>query len=190
MTIESVAPRHRPRRLPALAGLVLALRATLAAAPAAAKPEALVAGIQFGEALGPAPVGCEATGAGPALGGTIQGSGLASVVGAFTVTSVDCIQTSTPEGYPPFAFSSSSFTLTTPNGDAIYATYSGTATPASPLTPWLLSIKGTVTFTGGTGAFRKVKGGGTLNGVEDISPLQSELPARGYLTLTGQINVR
>jgi hypothetical protein len=169
---------------------LLALSAALAAGPAAAKNEALVAGIQFGEALGALPDDCVSGGAGPALGGYIQGTGLATVVGAFQLASVDCIQTSSPEGDPPFAFSSSSFTLTTANGDAIHATYSGTATPVSAQTPWLLALRGTVTFTGGTGRFAKVKGSGTLSGIEDISPLQSLQPARGYLTLTGQISVR
>jgi hypothetical protein len=183
--MKSIAHLRRPAALGVSAGFALA--AALAAAPALAKDkyEALAAGIQITEEIGAPTQECYA--AGGALTGYISGNGLATAIGDFKLTSTDCISSATQPPQPPFSFSSTDFTLAA-TGGTIRATYTGTATPVSELTPWLLALKGTVTFTGGTGAYSKVKGGGTLTGVEDISPTAVGLPARGFVTLSGQIS--
>ena len=115
--------------------------------------------------------------------GFITGSGLGSAIGAFTVESVDCVRSANPLPYflPPFTFSSTTFKLTTADGDQIIATYGGTAE----LQPsGVLVLKGSFTFTGGTGKYSKVKGGGTLIGVENIATS----PATGFVTLSGTIS--
>lgn len=145
--------------------------------------EPFAAGAQIVEWLvpGSAP-GCSPKPASPNTGiGTIQGSGLATLIGSFTVTSVDCVRSASPYGfYPPFNFSSRVLTLTAANGDQIVASYAGTAE----LQPTgLLQLAGSYTFTSGTGQFRGVKGSGTLLGIEDITAF----PARGFVTFTGKI---
>ncbi len=145
------------------------------------RDEPFVAGAQIVEWLvpGSAP-GCNPRPASPNTGiGSIQGSGLATLIGAFTVTSTDCVRSASPFGfYPPFNFSSRVLTLTVANGDQIVAAYAGTAA----LQPTgLLQLSGTYTFTRGTGQFAGVKGSGTLLGVEDISTF----PAKGFVTFAG-----
>jgi hypothetical protein len=146
--------------------------------------EPFAAGAQIAEWLvpGSAP-GCNSNRASPNTGiGTIQGSGLATSIGAFTVTSTDCVRSASPYGfYPPFNFSSRVLTLTVANGDQIVAAYAGTA-EFQP--PGLLQLSGSYTFIRGTGQFTGVKGSGTLLGVEDISLI----PATGFVTFTGTIS--
>ncbi len=166
----------------ALCAVMAVATALPLAAVARDRYEPFSAGAQIVEWLIPGdPVGCTAS-PGPNIGtGTINGSGLAIPIGAFTVTSQDCVTSDSPYGfYPPFAFSSSVLTLTTRNGDRIVASYRGSAE----LQPsGLLKLTGTYTLTGGTGQFQGVKGSGTLVGVEDISAF----PARGFVTFIGKI---
>lgn len=168
----------------AAAGLV-ALVVPLATA-AAEKFEEFAAAAQIVEGLDfnvdsdcqPAYPGTESTAM-----GRISGSGLGTTgIGAFTLSSLDCVRAANPYFQPPYTFSSKSFRLTTANGDEIVATYRGTAV-LDPATS-LLVLNGTFEFTGGTGKFKKVQGGGSLVGAEDISGFPA---ARGFVTLTGMI---
>ena len=173
--------------------LTVAVVAIACAAPWAASAEdrdgkprfvPFTAGAQIVEWLVPGSAsGCEPTPESPNTGiGIIQGSGLATSIGTFTVSSTDCVRSANPIGfYPPFNFSSSVLTLTAANGDQIVATYAGTAD----LQPsGLIRLSGSYTFTRGTGQFMGVKGSGTLLGVEDISVF----PAKGYVTFAGSIS--
>ena len=115
--------------------------------------------------------------------GRITGSGLGTTgLGAFTLSSLDCVRSASPIFQPPFVFSSKSLKLTTSNGDEIVATYSGTA-EFDPVT-FLLVLNGTFEFIGGTGKYKKVQGSGSLVGAEDISGFPA---ARGFVTFTGSI---
>ena len=149
------------------------------------KYEPFAASAQFSEVLGPSTdPNCQPTASAPgstALG-TIDGVGLATAVGAFTVSSVDCLRSADPYAFtPPFAFSSTSFVLRAANGDQIVVAYSGTAEPTA---SGLFSLTGTFSFVSGTGKYKKIKGGGTLTGVENIG----SMPAQGFVTLSGQIS--
>lgn len=162
-----------------------ALAAAAAGAAAKDNPEPLVAAAQITETLVvPSPDGaCQATPEHPGLTATgkIAGQGLGTPIGSFAITSIDCIRSDVPgQFFPPFAFSSSTLTLTARNGDQLVASYSGTGT-LSPL--GLLVLTGSYTITRGTGAYRDARGSGSLTGVEDISTQ----PARGFVTLSGQI---
>jgi hypothetical protein len=164
----------------ALALTTAALVASTAPFAAAAKDrfEDFTAGIHISEVLqfpssDPA---CQPHGSDSAALGFINGSGLASVIGAFTFESVDCVRSENVFFQPPFEFSSTTFKLTDASGHQIVASYGGTAT----LEPTgLLVLRGSFTFTGGTGKYSKVKGGGTLLGVENIATN----PATGFVTL-------
>jgi hypothetical protein len=115
--------------------------------------------------------------------GRISGTGLGTTgIGAFTLTSTDCVRAANADFRPPYTFSSKLFKLTTRDGDEIVASYSGTA-DLDPTTS-LLVLDGTFEFTSGTGKYRKVRGGGTLVGAEDIRGFPT---ARGFVTLTGII---
>lgn len=110
-----------------------------------------------------------------------MGQGLGTPIGGFAITSIDCIRSDVPGQFtPPFAFSSSTLTLTARNGDQLVASYSGTGT-LSPL--GLLILKGSFKITSGTGAFHGAGGSGTLSGVENVVTQ----PASGFVTLSGQI---
>ena len=167
-----------------LAAVLLVAGTTSIAAVAKDQAEPFAAGAQIVEWLVPgSSVGCNPLPAAPNVGvGTINGSGLATSIGRFSISSLDCVRSASPYGfYPPFNFSSSVLTLTVANGDQIIASYSGSADiqPSG-----LLHLSGTFSFTSGTGRFKGVKGSGTLLGVEDISAF----PARGFVTLTGTID--
>jgi hypothetical protein len=178
---------HLPARPSSTLRAFCAAALAAAAAGAAAKdnPEPLVAAAQITETLmvPSADGACQPTSAHPGLTatGTIAGHGLGTPIGSFAITSVDCIRSDVPgQFFPPFAFSSSALTLAAANGDRVVASYSGTGA-LSPL--GLLVLTGSYTITAGTGAYRDARGSGTLTGVEDISTQ----PARGFVTLSGQI---
>lgn len=170
----------------AAVGLSLVGLAVPLAAAAADKFEKFAAAAQIVEGLDfnvdsncqPASPGTESTAM-----GRISGSGLGTTgIGAFTLSSLDCVRAANPYFQPPYTFSSKSFRLTTSKGDEIVATYRGTAV-LDPAT-FLLVLNGTFEFTAGTGKYKKVQGGGSLVGAEDISGFPA---ARGFVTLTGII---
>jgi len=174
---------HRSLTVYALCAAALASVAADAIAKDLLEP--LVGTAQITETLVvPSPDGaCQATAEHPGLTATgkIAGQGLGTPIGGFAITSIDCIRSDIPgQLFPPFAFSSSTLTLTARNGDQLVASYSGTGT-LSPL--GLLILTGSFKITGGTGAFGGARGSGSLSGVENIVTQ----PASGFVTLSGQI---
>ena len=114
---QALAPSARVPRWAGAATAAAALLGGLAIAPAvrAGGTELFVATAQISELLGPATdAGCQpsSTQPGATASGTINGQGVASVIGAFTVASVDCIRSADPNFTPPFHFSSTQFVLT------------------------------------------------------------------------------
>jgi hypothetical protein len=168
------------------AGVLLSTAAMAAADKNKSKSVPFKAAITVSELLGAPTQECYLSAArngGSAAMATISGVGLASPIGAFTLTSQDCITTTNPTFVPPFTFiNSQPVVLRTSNGD-IYATYSGDAV-GQPATPFVLDLSGTFTFTGGTGRFVGVTGSGKVDGVEDVSTN----PAKGLLVLSGDIS--
>ncbi len=117
---------------------------------------------------------------GGAASGYINGTGLNSAMGKFTVSSVDCITSANPDFAPPWSFSSKNVVLTAANGDEIVAEYKGSAT----LQPTgVLVLSGNYKFKSGTGRFQGVKGDGVLLGFEDLSAM----PVKGIVFLNGTI---
>lgn len=116
---------------------------------------------------------------------SLQGSGQAPSLGSFTVSSQDCVNPigvfnpAQPNGNS-FAFGGSSLVFTAGNGDRIFASYSGNATPQGSSRP--LRLGGQFVVTGGTGAFFAATGGGILFGEEDLSQL---VAAQGEMTVLG-----
>lgn len=179
----------RPRRslLPALCA---AAALSVSALPAHADDDddglqPFRAGVTLFEFLGPPTSDCflKAPAGGGAAAGNISGSGLSSAVGAFTLTSLDCITSASPQLLPPLKFSSKQFVLTAANGDRITAEYSGKATA---LPNGYIALSGSYTFTSGTGRFAGVKGSGSIEGLEDIGRVPGT--GNGYVLMTGKIN--
>lgn len=175
--------------LTAVSAGVLLSASAMAADKDKSKSVPFKAGVVINEVLGGPTPECYTTAAmkgRSAAMGSISGVGLASPIGAFTLTSQDCITSPSPPGplgspfLPPFEFSSQSVVLHTNNGD-IFAEYSGTVTAQS---AGPLVLAGTFTFTGGTGRYAGVKGSGTVDGAEDISTN----PANGFVVLSGNIS--
>jgi hypothetical protein len=176
-------PRSTVRR--PFYGPLVATAALLVSGPAwsgeRAKLLPFKAGMSFSEVLGPPTTECYLSApGGSAAGGTISGSGLATFIGAFSMSSHDCITSSHTPLYPPFNFSSRHVVLQAADGDQLVATYTGTATPQ---TDGSLVLRGSFTFTGGTGRFATASGYGTLEGVQNIATV----PATGFVMLTGQL---
>ena len=172
-------------RAMSVAAMGLVAMAVPLAVTAADKFEKFAAAAQIVEVLDfnvdsscqPASPGTESTAM-----GRISGSGLGTTgIGEFKLSSLDCLRAANTNFQPPYAFSSKLLKLTTSNGD-IVATYSGTAL-LDPAT-FLLLLHGTFEFTGGTGMYKRVQGGGSLVGAEDISNFPA---ARGFVTFTGSI---
>lgn len=172
--------------------LPLAMTATLGLAgltPATAddKPRYLPfrAGGSFTEVLGAPTAECaqSAPPGGSAASGAITGSGLASSVGSFTLTSLDCITSASPHLLPPLRFSSRQFVLTDVNGDTLVAEYEGKATE---LPTGFIALTGTFVFSGGSGRFHGAKGSGTIEGVEDIGSTPGG--GTGHVLLMGKIS--
>jgi len=110
--------------------------------------------------------------------GDISGTGQATRLGNVTLVSHDCIN---PISETAFSFSSNDLTLTAtngdPNGDQIFATYSGTLTFAGTVG----AISGGYQIIGGTGKFLHATGAGSVQGVEDLST------GKGLVQITGTI---
>lgn len=179
-------PARRP--LPSLLCAALLLSSTVAATAAdKLKTVPFVAGAAISETLGAPTQECYLTApaGGSAASGTISGAGVdASVIGPFTLTSLDCITSASPPYpapfLPPFRFSTKTLVLRTFGGD-IYAEYSGTSTLQA---EGPLALSGTFTIKGGTRSFARATGSGVLKGAEDISAS----PAKGFVMLSGYIS--
>ena len=111
------------------------------------------------------------------LGGNIVGTGVASRLGSFTVTSTDCINP-LPPTYTSFGFSSSSVVLATRKG-SLFATYMGILSADG-------AIAGTYLIHGGTDAYANTSGSGILQGFEAFDPATGA--GRGQITLKGTVS--
>ncbi len=112
----------------------------------------------------------------PYLAGTTTGQGTAVPFGAITARGSDCVR---PIGARTFAFSRGKLTMTTADGDALYADYSGRLARSPTLR--IDRIVGAFVITGGTGRFAGTAGSGTITGTENL------LTRRGQLVFEGTV---
>lgn len=119
----------------------------------------------------------------PFLVGTTTGKGTASDMSAVTLLATDCPLT---QDGVNFFFSDGRLTLTAANGDKLTASYSGTLLPVPGANPPVHAINGTFSVTGGTGRFAGARGGGSLQGSEDIVTLKGRYEVKGMLTLRSE----
>ena len=114
------------------------------------------------------------------LVGKTSGQGTASHMGAVTLAATDCPLTT---DFVNFFVSDGRLTLTAANGDKLQAIYSGTLLPVPGANPPVHAINGTFLVTGGTGRFAGARGGGSLQGSEDIVTYKGHFEVSGMLTL-------
>jgi len=115
--------------------------------------------------------------------GTLSiGVGKASRPTPVTASSTDCIIPANAE-MTSFVFLSNNVVFTTRSGDQITAAYSGTLTVID--TMGNSTIRGGFWITGGTGAFSKAVGAGTVQGFETINLAAGS--GTGKVQLTGTI---
>jgi len=111
------------------------------------------------------------------------GGGTATHVGNYTIVNSHCVDPSTG------ALTGGQFVKTAANGDQLFGTYVGTATPIQPPTPiGIFQISGTVTFTGGTGRFAEAIGTTDMQGTLEADFSQTPVATQTTLTMTGTIS--
>ena len=161
--------------------LPLLLLGAAASAPAWAdqRPVPFKASVMTQETLTLDPGRCPAS----FLVGTTTGKGTASHMGAVALAASDCPLT---QDGVNFFFSDGRLTLTAANGDKLTAIYSGTLLPVPGANPPLHAINGAFAVTGGTGRFAGARGGGSLQGSEDLATLKGRFEVSGMLTLRSE----
>ena len=103
----------------------------------------------------------------PALTGTVQGSGVATMFGQFTNAQTHCLD---PNGSDPLGLTDGSFTYTNTNGDTIFGAYSGRLEPTpTSSADNLYLLYGNFIVAGGTGAFAGASGGGAVSGWVNVA---------------------
>jgi hypothetical protein len=112
----------------------------------------------------------------PYLVGTTIGNGSSTPFGPILGRGSDCVR---PINARAFSFSRGKLTLTTSDGDSLYADYSGRLARSPKLR--IDAIFGDFHITGGTGRFTGASGNGSITGNEDL------LTRRGQLVLEGTI---
>lgn len=112
----------------------------------------------FTEKVGPAPQ-CTSK-----LGGKLAGHGETAEGTPVAFVGGDCFA----QSGTTFTFSNGKFILLYPNGDQIFADYSGQFVPTGAGTTYVMN-GGTFTITGGSGTYARALGGGFLSGTEDLS---------------------
>ena len=117
------------------------------------------------------------------LVGTTTGQGTASHMGAVTLAATDCPHT---QNFVNFFFSDGRLTLTAANGDKLTAIYSGTLLPVPGANLPMHAINGVFAVTGGSGRFAGARGGGSLQGSEDLATLKGHFEVSGMLTLRSE----
>ncbi len=113
------------------------------------------------------------------FGGTITGTGTSSLFGRVSVEGNDCITPNPTQ--TSFVFSNGKMIFTVSNGDEIFANYLGEFTPTSIVSIFSFT-NATFEIMGGTGNFLHAKGGGKLQGGEDISTGWGVMRATGTIT--------
>lgn len=116
---------------------------------------------------------------GSGIVGKTSGRGHASHMGAVTLAASDCPVTL--DGVN-FQFSNGLLTLTGANGDTLTALYSGMLLLQPGSNPPLHVISGSFSVTGGTGRFAGARGGGHLQGSQDLATLKGRYEVSGLLS--------
>jgi hypothetical protein len=124
------------------------------------------------------------------FGGTITGQGYSELLGPVVLIGTDCI---TPSG-SSFNFTQGKMVIMNADGDQIFADYSGQFVPTGEGARFVFS-NASFQIIGGNGDFKKITGGGSLTGGEDMATGNGDLVVSGTVrypkkvkTLLSEIN--
>jgi hypothetical protein len=116
------------------------------------------------------------TGAPPTLHADVGATGQATQLGRYTVDIPHLVDVR-------FGTATGTYTFTAANGDKVYATFTGTATPTA--TPGVLYIEETATITGGTGRFAGATGSFSVERWYDMVALTTVGSFEGTIATPG-----
>lgn len=151
-----------------LAGASLLMSAAMVVSAAPVSQDLVVTGV-FQETIVPS-LTCSS-----GLSGNLAGYGNGTGLGRIVFLSSDCFKI---DG-PVFTFSNGKFMITTATGELLFANYSGQVVTNDGVNGVMTGA--TFQITGGTGRYKDARGGGALDGTEDLPT------GKGTLKLTGKL---
>ena len=114
---------------------------------------------------------------------SLEGGGVESHVGRYTITNSHCLNPATGE------FTAGIFSKTTASGDKLRGTYSGTSTVIQPPAPvGIFAVDGQLAFDGGSGRFADATGSQRMQGTQTSDFSQADVPTTVELRFVGTIS--
>ena len=114
---------------------------------------------------------------------SLEGEGIESHVGRYTIQNSHCLNPATGE------FTAGQFQKVAANGDELVGTYAGTSSVIqAPAPVGVFAIRGHLTFTGGSGRFASATGSQEMVGIQTSDFSQPGVPTTVELSLTGTIS--
>jgi hypothetical protein len=114
---------------------------------------------------------------------SLEGEGIESHVGRYTIRNSHCLNPATGE------FTAGSFQKVSASGDELSGTYEGTSTVIqAPAPVGIFAIRGQLSFTGGTGRFANATGSQEMVGTQTSDFSQPGVPTTVELSMTGTIS--
>jgi hypothetical protein len=114
---------------------------------------------------------------------SLEGGGIESHVGRYTIRNSHCLNPATGE------FTAGQFQKVAANGDELFGTYEGTSSVIqAPAPVGVFAIRGQLAFTGGSGRFANANGSQEMVGTQTSDFSQSGVPTTVELSMTGTIS--
>jgi hypothetical protein len=114
---------------------------------------------------------------------SLEGEGIESHVGRYTIRNSHCLNPATGE------FTAGLFHKIAANGDELTGTYAGTSSVIqAPAPVGVFAIRGQVAFTGGSGRFANATGTQEMVGTQTSDFSQPNVPTTVELSMTGTIS--
>ena len=114
---------------------------------------------------------------------SLEGEGIESHVGRYTIRNSHCLNPATGE------FTAGLFQKTSANGDELSGTYEGTfSVIQAPAPVGIFAIRGQLSFTGGSGRFANATGSQEMVGTQTSDFSRPGVPTTVDLSMTGTIS--
>ena len=114
---------------------------------------------------------------------SLEGEGVESHVGRYTIRNSHCLNPATGE------FTAGLFHKVAANGDELFGTYEGTSSVIqAPAPVGIFAIRGQLAFTGGSGRFANATGSQEIVGTQTSDFSQPGVPTTAELTMAGTIS--
>jgi hypothetical protein len=114
---------------------------------------------------------------------SLEGEGIESHVGRYTIQNSHCLNPATGE------FTAGLFHKVAANGDELFGTYEGTSSVIqAPAPVGVFAILGQLAFTGGSGRFANAIGSQQMTGTQTSDFSQPGVPTTVELSMTGTIS--